>query len=83
MMVTAADFFVSFFWNLLPSFSRTIATEGGNEWLVITRHFATALSRLLNAFQAGGIGKLQLGSLLARFVMASQARSVSEANGYL
>jgi purine-nucleoside phosphorylase len=45
------------------------------------RHFATALSRLLNAFQAGGIGSLSTGVMLAKMLLASQAHSVSEVNG--
>jgi hypothetical protein len=49
--------------------------------LTIERHFATALSRLLNTFQVGGIGSLPTEAMLATMLLASQARSVSEVNG--
>jgi hypothetical protein len=52
-----------------------------SEWLAITRHFATALARLLNALQAGSIGSSPDGAVLATIVLSSQARSVSEVNG--
>ncbi|HET8913395.1 MAG TPA: hypothetical protein VFN23_18130 [Ktedonobacteraceae bacterium] len=49
----------------------------------MTRHVATALTCLLNALQAGSIGTLEPGALRATMQLASQARSVSEVNGYL
>jgi hypothetical protein len=62
-----------------PGFSSAFSQR--IDWLAITRQFATALARLLNAFQASSIGKLEPGSFLARFVLASPARSVSELIG--
>jgi hypothetical protein len=49
----------------------------------IKKHFATALSRLLNAFQAGSFGGIPIGVVLVRMLLASQARSVSKVNGLL
>jgi hypothetical protein len=51
--------------------------------LAIERYFATALTRLLNAFQVGGIGSLPTEAILATMLLASQARSVSEVNRLL
>jgi hypothetical protein len=49
--------------------------------LALTRHFATALSRLLNALQAGNFGCLPTGAVLAILQQASQAPSINEVNG--
>jgi hypothetical protein len=49
--------------------------------LTIERHFATALTRLLNALQVGDVGSLPTEAMLATMLLASQARSASEVNG--
>ncbi|HET8910427.1 MAG TPA: hypothetical protein VFN23_03125, partial [Ktedonobacteraceae bacterium] len=49
----------------------------------ITRHFTTALSRLLNALQAGNFQSTLFGAVLVTLLLASQAHSVNEVNGLL
>jgi hypothetical protein len=44
------------------------------------RHFATTLSRLLNASQSGNAGSPPTGVVLAKMLSASSAPSVSEVN---
>ena len=61
----------------------TSAFSQRSEWLTIERHFATALSRLLNALQASNSQGIPDGAKLATLLLASQARSVSEVNGLL
>jgi hypothetical protein len=43
--------------------------------LAITKHFATALSRLLNALQAGGFGYMAGGVVLATLLLTSITRT--------
>jgi hypothetical protein len=47
----------------------------------IKKQFATALSLLLNALQAGSVGSSPFEVVLATMLLASQAHPVSESNG--
>jgi hypothetical protein len=66
-----------------PSTMHSTIPTSLTKWLEITRHFATALSRLLNALEAGYLRSAPDGAVLAIFQQASQARSVNKVNGLL